>query len=69
MTTQKQLVTFAELAEILRTKPRTLRRYLYRGQIPFIKFGPQYRFDPDEVIEALKAQSEPIRRQFLENAK
>lgn len=40
------LLTTDEAAELLRVHPNTLRRLAEQGQIPHIRIGRSYRFDP-----------------------
>ena len=50
----KMLLTAEELAERLRLRPRTIRRWYRRGFIPAIRFSPKVvRYDLAEVIEAV----------------
>ena len=55
---RKKLVGKKEVAELLGVGVRTVEKLAYARQIPFIKIGRVYRFDPDEVIAALKSQTQ-----------
>ena len=51
----KKIVTAAELAEQLSLKAKTIRDWARQGKIPALRMSPKViRFDPDEVIRALK---------------
>lgn len=54
-----QLVTTQELAKLLRTTPRTIRRWVDDGLIPepAVRIGRTIRFDQDEVMEAVSGGS------------
>lgn len=45
-----------ELADYLRISLPTVHRYVKTGTIPFFRVGEQYRFDPIDVVGALKQQ-------------
>jgi excisionase family DNA binding protein len=43
------LLDGAEVATVLRTTPRHVRRLVEERRIPFVKVGRFIRFDPDDV--------------------
>ena len=49
-------MTAQQLADALQLNPWTLRRKVYKGQIPAIKMGGAVRFDYFDVVRALKKQ-------------
>jgi len=51
------LMTFAEVAEITRLQVGTLRKYVLRETIPFVKLGGAVRFDPGEIKQWLEENS------------
>lgn len=51
-----ELVTIAEASEILRLKPSTIRAWVLRRRIAFVKLGRRVMFRRTE-LEALIAQS------------
>ena len=55
---QTKLVTMKEMAKILKIGYRTLQRWIDEGEIPFIQVRSRRRFDPEEVIAALKERKE-----------
>ena len=52
-----QYIKRAELAKMLDCHPRTIYDLTKAGKIPFIKIGSDLRYDPQEVINVLKANS------------
>jgi len=44
-----ELLDAIEVAEILHTTPRHVRRLVEERRIPFLKVGRFVRFDPDEI--------------------
>jgi excisionase family DNA binding protein len=63
------LVNVAETAEMLRLKPSTLRAWVLRRRIPYVKLGRRVMFRRSDV-EALIARSVvPARSEFLTEAK
>ena len=55
------LLTEAEVAEILRLSPITLRKLRWRGEpiLSFLKIGRSVRYEPNEVAAALKRMRVP----------
>jgi hypothetical protein len=50
----QQLVREAELLQVVRIKPRTLRDLRERKVIPFIQAGDRtFLYDPEEVLKSL----------------
>ena len=49
----RALVNVDELSELLSVAKGTLYQWVYLRRIPFVKAGPQLRFDPDAVIQSL----------------
>jgi len=50
MTQQNHYRTLEEAAGILRSNPRTLRRYIKDGKIPFVRIGRRYLFRDSDLI-------------------
>lgn len=50
----KQLLTIAGLAKALKVTPLTIKRWMYKGEIPYIKIGKKRYFDLEEIIKAKK---------------
>lgn len=51
-------MTAQQLADALQLNAWTLRRYVYKKQIPAIKLGGSVRFDYFEVVKALKGKKD-----------
>jgi len=49
------LLDYQQLAAWLNDSVRHLRRLVSEGRIPHIKIGHFVRFDPEEIVEWLKA--------------
>jgi len=43
-------MTLAEAADFLRCSPRTLKRYLQAGRVPFTRIGRRYLFRAEELV-------------------
>lgn len=54
MKVKKVLVNAVELAEILSIPRSQVYRLSRRGEIPVVVAGHHYRYDPEEVIAALR---------------
>ena len=48
----------SQMADILGVKTRTVLNYAYSGQIPYMRIGKSIFFNPDEVIEHVKRNTE-----------
>lgn len=55
---QGELLTMKEMAKRLKIGYRTFQRWVYEGEIPYIQVRSRRRFDPEEVIAALKERKE-----------
>jgi len=53
------LETSVQIAERLNVTDRHVLNLANRGEIPAIKVGRVWRFDPDEVMAALKSKRPP----------
>lgn len=49
----EKLWTIDDLAEYLQVKPSVIKYWIYNSDIPFIKLGKYYRFDPEGIREWL----------------
>lgn len=47
----EKLWTIKEVAEFLRVKQSVVKYWLYNSDIPHIKLGKHYRFDPEDIRE------------------
>jgi excisionase family DNA binding protein len=54
------LCTAAELAEYLKSQKRAIYELVRNGKIPCYRIGRQLRFDPAEVLVALKVDRLPL---------
>ncbi len=52
-----------ELAKALRVSPDTVKTWKHRGLIPFLQIGKTVRYDPKDVLEALRKRSTYVPRQ------
>ncbi len=52
-----RLVTIDDVAEMLQVSVATVRRLVRSGKIPAVRVGRCLRFDPDEVMVALRRSS------------
>ena len=57
--TQPKLVDTAAVADLLGVTTQTIYRMVADGRIPHYRVRGQLRFDPDEVIKAMKAAPPP----------
>jgi excisionase family DNA binding protein len=65
MSTQAtQYKTLEEAAGILRSNPRTLRRYIRDGKIPFVRIGRKYLFRDSDLL-GLPTHHRASREQIL----
>ena len=51
--TERNFVQAKELAATLRRSTRTIYRMTHDGEIPFLKVGREYLYDPEAVIAKL----------------
>jgi excisionase family DNA binding protein len=51
------LMTVDDVAEFLAVSPKTIRNWVFRGQIPFLKVGETVRFELAQVREWIKEQN------------
>ena len=56
-----ELLTAEEVAERLRVRPDTVRRWARAGRIPQVRLSPKVvRYTFDDVVEALRAHSSDL---------
>jgi excisionase family DNA binding protein len=48
--TQPEFLTLTEAARLFRVCPRTLRRWIAAGQIPFVRIGRKFLFRREQVL-------------------
>lgn len=53
----EHVVDLRQMAQILNCAEVTVRRMIGRGEIPFMRTGREYRFQPNEVVAALQRQA------------
>ncbi|MBM3501433.1 MAG: helix-turn-helix domain-containing protein [Armatimonadetes bacterium] len=53
MTTPPEVMTAAEAAEFLRTRPETLKRLARQGKVPGAKLGHEWRFLRQDLADFL----------------
>ncbi len=58
----KKLLTVNELAQMLNLAPITIYKLIERRELPVLKVGRVYRFDPDEVFNFARVN---LDRDFL----
>lgn len=51
------LLTIPQVAELLNVKPKTIRRWVYREEIPYEHVGRLIRFVPSKIKAWLDARS------------
>ena len=44
-----ELRTIEEVAPILRVAPETVRRFIHRGVLPFVKVGKRFLFSEEDI--------------------
>lgn len=61
---KSDVMIMAEVAALLRVKPKTVYGYVKKGYIPYFKIGGCYRFSREEILKVLrgKAAKRPIRK-------
>jgi excisionase family DNA binding protein len=61
-TCRRALLTIDDVAEIMNLQPKTIRDWVFRRAIPFVRIGHNVRFRP-ETIDSLIAGGEvrPVR--------
>ena len=64
MTQQTNYRTLEEAAGILRSNPRTIRRYIKDGKIPFVRIGRRYLFRDSDLL-GLPTHHRTSREQIL----
>ena len=52
----ENLMTVKEVATMLRVSPQTLYKMLEQRNIPAVKIGNQWRFDPDQIRDWIREQ-------------
>ena len=50
MTQLSQYLTLEEAAAVLRSNPRTIRRYIRDGKISFVRIGRKYLFRESDLM-------------------
>ena len=58
MTTQKTLLTTADVARILQVSVATVKSWVKAGKIPSFKLGALRRFRPEDIEEFIAQQQE-----------
>ncbi len=53
----EQLLNTTEVAEILRVKASTIRKWVHLGFIPYVKLGRAVRFDRKDVEKWIRQRS------------
>lgn len=61
MASQKYLLTYKEVAEILGLKENTLRVWVSNRKIPFVKMGSAVRFTPEMVQQFIAESTQEAR--------
>lgn len=56
----EKLWTINDLANFLQVKPSVIKYWIYNSDIPFIKLGKNYRFDPKGIREWLAQEKSGI---------
>jgi len=54
----EQLLTIQQVASYLSVSPRTVRRLLARGSLPFVRFGRLVRFREQDLARWVEARKE-----------
>ena len=58
-----RLLKVPEVAQITGLKPKTIREYVYRRAIPYIKLNGAVLFDPEEIMKWInQSKVKPIKR-------
>jgi excisionase family DNA binding protein len=57
-------LTLEETASIFRANPRTVRRWIKQGKIPFLKLGRRYLFRESELF-ALRTTAKKTREAII----
>lgn len=57
--TKKKLMNIGEVAEFLNIPVATVRDYVWRKQIPYVKVGRHVRFRHEEILAWLESRSVP----------
>jgi excisionase family DNA binding protein len=52
-----ELMTTAEVAEMLRMTPAWVRDACRRGELPYVRLGRQYRFIRQEILDEISKQA------------
>lgn len=56
MTQLTQYLTLEEAAAVLRSNPRTIRRYIRDGKISFVRIGRKYLFRDSDLLNLPSTQ-------------
>ena len=57
----EKIYTVKEAAELLKLKPKTIRRYCREGLIPALKFGSHYRITEETIKEIVNGERELVK--------
>jgi excisionase family DNA binding protein len=56
-----QLISVEDLARFLALAPKTIRNYVWRREIPFVKIGKKVMFRPESIAAWLEQKETPCR--------
>ena len=56
------LLTYQEAAEILKLKPQTLRQWVCKGKINYVKIGSAVRFKKEHIDAFIESSTQKARR-------
>lgn len=58
----EHLLNNQQAAEFLNISPHSLRGYVSRGMVPYVKIGRRTLFDPADLRAYIESQKVPVRR-------
>jgi excisionase family DNA binding protein len=51
---RRNLLTVEEFAECLALRPKTIRQWVFRREVPFVRVGHSIRFRPETIDEIIQ---------------
>lgn len=62
-TRRRSLLSVDEVAAIMNLQPKTIRAWVFRREIPFVRVGHNLRFRPEVIDELIEnGEVRPLRR-------
>ena len=59
---QDEIITIDELCKLLKTTRQNIYKLIKNNELPYFLLGNSYRFSKEEVLKALKAKTEMLKK-------